>query len=41
MKLFPNFPMLVVLSNADEILSEIQVLLIGIKEVKVIEGIFK
>lgn len=33
--------MLVVLSNADEILSEIQVLLIGIKEVKVIEGIFK
>lgn len=41
MKLFPNFPMLVVLSNVDEILSEIQVLLIGIKEVKVIEGIFK
>lgn len=40
-KLFPNFPMLVVLSNTDEILSKIQVLLIGIKEVTVIEGIFK
>lgn len=41
MKLFPTFPMLVVLSNADEILGEIQVLLIGIKKVIVVEGIFK